>query len=142
MQHLVEHSPTLDCEVLEGLCDEFGTATVTSLVANFCERVPLLESILNATRAGDRRELARNAHGLRSAASILGATRLAELATELEERALAGHFYGSEIIAREASAEFERAQAQMGAALSVAHSRADSVQPWRMTKRSRHAYAS
>ena len=138
---MLDHSPTLDREVLQGLRDEFGTAMLTSLVAHFCERISLIEAVSRACRTGDGPELARTAHGLRSAASILGATRLAELATELEERGASGHLYGTAIIARETHAEFERALAEMGDALSIEPSPRASLRPWHTTKRSRDACA-
>jgi HPt (histidine-containing phosphotransfer) domain-containing protein len=110
-------APTIDREVLEGLRDEFGTPTLVSLAALFCERAPLVADVLRASRGTDGATLARMAERLRGAASILAATRLAELCEELAARGRAGSMYGAEILAREVAEEFERAKREMSRAL-------------------------
>ena len=110
-------APTIDREVLEGLRDEFGTRTLVSLAGLFCERAPLVAEVLRASRGTDGGELARLAESLRGAASIVAATRLAELCAELAERGRSGAMYGAEILARAVAEEFERAKREMNRAL-------------------------
>jgi HPt (histidine-containing phosphotransfer) domain-containing protein len=110
-------SPTIDREVLEGLRDEFGTPTLVSLAGLFCERASLVAEVLRASRGTDGSELARLAESLRGAASIVAATRLAELCAELAARGRSGSMYGVEILGREAADEFERAKSEMSRAL-------------------------
>lgn len=110
-------APTVDREVFEALRDEFGRDVLVSLAGLFCERAPLVGDVVRASRGRDGEEVARLAHSLRGAASILAATRLAELCVELEKRGHAEDMHGAELLAHEVALEFERAKMEMSRAL-------------------------
>jgi HPt (histidine-containing phosphotransfer) domain-containing protein len=109
----VQRAPTIDLEVFEGLREQFGTDVLVGLVGTFCERAPLVNEVVVASRGHDGRALAKLAHRLHDASSILAATRLAELCQELERVARAGDMDAGAAIAAQVSAEYVRAVAAM-----------------------------
>jgi HPt (histidine-containing phosphotransfer) domain-containing protein len=106
--------PTIDLEVFEGLRDEFGTDVLMGLAGSFCERAPLVNEVVVASRGADGRALAKLAHQLHDAASIVAATRLAELCQELEALGQAGEMDAVAAGAERIATEYVRAVAVMG----------------------------
>ena len=113
MSAAVDRAPTIDLEVFEGLRDEFGTDVLIGLAGTFCERAPLVNEVVVASRGDDGRALAKLAHELHDAASILAATRLAELCQELEALGKAGEMEEAAAVAARVATEYVRAVAVM-----------------------------
>ncbi|MEU8241319.1 ATP-binding protein [Actinoplanes missouriensis] len=62
---------------------------VAEILHNFADRLPVvLDKMDDAAAAGDTRNLARLAHGLKGSSSTLGANRFAAICADLEERAV------------------------------------------------------
>ena len=113
MSAAVDRAPTIDVVVFEGLRDEFGTEVLIGLAGNFCERAPLVNEVVVASRGDDGAALAKLAHRLHGSASILAATRLAELCQELEDLARAGEMEAAAAVAARIASEYVRAVAVM-----------------------------
>jgi HPt (histidine-containing phosphotransfer) domain-containing protein len=113
MNAAVQRAPTIDLEVFEGLREQFGTEVLVGLAGNFCERAPLVNEVVVASRGHDGRAVAKLAHRLHDASSILAATRLAELCTELERLGKAGDMEATAAVSAQISAEYVRAVAVM-----------------------------
>lgn len=102
----MDRTPTIDAEVFEGLRDQFGTEVLVGLAGNFCERAPLVNEIVVASRGHDGKALAKLAHRLRDASSILAVTRLAELCQELEDLGRAGEMEEAAAVAARVATEY------------------------------------
>ena len=113
MSAAIHGAPTIDAEVFEGLRDEFGTDTLVSLAGGFCERAPLVNEIVMASRGENGYRLARFAHQLHSASSVLGVTRLAELCGEIERLGRRGRMEEAEAVAAQIATEYVRAVSLM-----------------------------
>jgi len=113
MSAALDRSPTIDLEVFEGLRDEFGIEVLLGLAGTFCERAPLVNELVVASRGDDGRAVARLGHRLHDAASILAATRLAELCLELEASGEAGNMEEAAGVAERIATEYVRAVAVM-----------------------------
>jgi histidine phosphotransfer protein HptB len=75
----------IDRSALVNLSDSVGEEFVGELIDTFEEEAPgLFEEMRQALATGDADGFRRAAHSLKSNASTFGATRLAELAKELE----------------------------------------------------------
>jgi HPt (histidine-containing phosphotransfer) domain-containing protein len=114
MTAALHSGPTIDLEVFEGLRDEFGTDLLMGLAGSFCERAPLVNEVVVASRGADGRALANLAHRLHDAASIVAATRLAELCQELEALGKAGEMDAAAATAEQIATEYVRAVSVMG----------------------------
>lgn len=79
----------IDETVFRELCESAGTDFANDLVATFADESPSIVARLHAAReAGEAEDFRRAAHSLKSNALIFGASRLAELARELERGGL------------------------------------------------------
>jgi HPt (histidine-containing phosphotransfer) domain-containing protein len=75
----------IDVTIFEALRDTAGADFVPELVAAFLEEAPpMLEELRSAREAGAAERFRRAAHSLKSNSQTFGATRLGELARELE----------------------------------------------------------
>jgi HPt (histidine-containing phosphotransfer) domain-containing protein len=117
MSAATDRAPTIDVEVFEGLREEFGTEVLVSLAGLFCERAPLVNEVVLAGRGEDGEQLAKLAHRLRGVASILAATRLAELCRQLEELGRTGAMEEAEAVAAQVAGEYVRAVSVMSETL-------------------------
>lgn len=113
MSAALDRTPTIDAEVFEGLRDQFGTDVLVGLAGVFCERAPLVNEVVVASRGHDGAELAKLAHRLHDSASILAVTRLAELCQELEELGSTGEMDTAAAVAAEVASEYVRAVSVM-----------------------------
>jgi HPt (histidine-containing phosphotransfer) domain-containing protein len=113
MSAAVDRAPTIDLEVFEGLREQFGTDVLVGLAGTFCERAPLVNEVVVASRGHDGRALARLAHRLHDASSILAATRLAELCQDLERLGRRGEMDEAAAVAAQVASEYVRAVAVM-----------------------------
>lgn len=83
--------PPFSPRMLDEIRQVGGDELVREMMALFGERTPeRLRAAVQAQAAGDLEGAARALHSLRSAAGTVGATRLMELAGELEREARAG----------------------------------------------------
>ncbi len=114
------NAPTLDREVRDGLREQLGGQAMANLAEHFSERAPLVDELVRVSRGPNCEELVRVAREVRGGASIVAATRLAELANELEERGRARQLSGTHRLARETAAEYDRALAAMTGELAPA----------------------
>lgn len=81
-------SGPIDRTALARIDELGGPPLVAQMIALFAEHGgSLATAIAEAARAGDRAGVRRAAHSLRSTAGNLGATRLVQLATDLEQGA-------------------------------------------------------
>jgi HPt (histidine-containing phosphotransfer) domain-containing protein len=77
--------PTIDLPTFTELQEAAGAAFVTELVGTFLEEAPtMLAELRSAQGAGAAETFRRAAHSLKSNSHTFGATRLGELARELE----------------------------------------------------------
>jgi HPt (histidine-containing phosphotransfer) domain-containing protein len=77
--------PTIDLATFTELQEAAGAAFVTGLVATFLEEAPsMLAELRSAQAAGTADAFRRAAHSLKSNSNTFGATRLGELARDLE----------------------------------------------------------
>jgi HPt (histidine-containing phosphotransfer) domain-containing protein len=113
MRAATDRAPTIDSEVFEGLREQFGTDTLMSLAGGFCEQAPLVNEVVVASRGENGYRLARFAHQLHSAASVLGVTRLAELCGEAERLGRHGKMEESEAVAAQIATAYVRAVSVM-----------------------------
>ena len=75
----------IDQTVFDGLKESVGADYITELVGAFLEEAPaLIAQLRPALIAGDAETFRRAAHSVKSNAATFGATRLSELAKELE----------------------------------------------------------
>ncbi|MBI5842022.1 MAG: Hpt domain-containing protein [Chloroflexi bacterium] len=75
----------IDRAVFDGLKESVGTDYIAELVDAFLEEAPtLIAQLRPALTAGDMETFRRAAHSVKSNAATFGATRLFELAKELE----------------------------------------------------------
>ena len=109
----IERAPTIDSEVFEGLREQFGTDTLMSLAGEFCDRAPLVNEIVRASRGENGRQLASYAHQLHSASSVLGVTRLAELCGEVEDLGQRGRMEEADAVVAQIATEYVRAVSMM-----------------------------
>lgn len=117
MSAAVDRAPTIDEEVFEGLRDEFGTEVLVGMAGVFCDRAPLVNEVVVASRGANGRELAKLAHRLHDAASIIAATRLAELCRELERLGKAGEMEAAAAVAAQVATEYVRAVSTLSESL-------------------------
>ncbi|MGI8460582.1 MAG: Hpt domain-containing protein [Solirubrobacterales bacterium] len=117
MTTVIYELPSLDQAMFGDLRADLGDDSIESLAAMFAGRSAQLEQIVEASRLRQGARLARLAHSLRGGAAMLGASRLTVLAQQLEDRGLANSLVGAESLAAEATAEFDRAVAEMSAVL-------------------------
>lgn len=105
--------PALSDHVLDEIRGVGGDRLVGEMLEIFSRRTPeRLDAARAALAAGDLEAAARALHSLRSAAGTVGATRLADLAGELERDARAG---GAAL-----AAGLERLELRAGEALAAA----------------------
>ena len=77
--------PTIDMSVLNELKEAAGAEFVSELVGTFLEEAPtMLAELRNAQAAGLGDVFRRAAHSLKSNSNTFGATRLGEMARDLE----------------------------------------------------------
>ena len=90
----------VDLAAIEQLRSLFGADT-DKVVQSFNEDVPpLIEQIRGALEQGDRSELYRLAHNLKSSAGYVGAAALSETAARLEHVEQCDLVYGSLLISQ------------------------------------------
>lgn len=105
--------PLFSARMLDEIREVGGDELLREMMALFTERTPeRLRAAARAQASGDLEGAARALHSLRSAAGTVGATRLAELAGELERDARAG---GATL-----AAGLERLELRAGEALAAA----------------------
>jgi len=76
-----------------------------------------LKTLREALIQADADGVAKTAHALKGSAGNLGASRMAHSAAQLEERGRSGELDGAEVLLEELQSEFERANAELSAAL-------------------------
>ena len=86
-----------EAESIRAWVDDMAAATggdnakLAEILHNFADRLPgVLRKMETAAQAGDARNLARLAHGLKGSSATLGANRFAALCADLEDRAHLG----------------------------------------------------
>lgn len=88
--------PVLDETRFAELDADFGTAGAQEIVGSFIEetdrQLAMIEAAAASGATGD--EVARQAHGVKGGAMLVGATWLQEAAFDLERTARAGHDLG------------------------------------------------
>ncbi len=83
--------PTIDLAVFTELQEAAGVEFVAELVGTFFEEAPsMLAELRNAQAAGAAEAFRRAAHSLKSNSNTFGATRLGEMARDLELGGLIG----------------------------------------------------
>jgi HPt (histidine-containing phosphotransfer) domain-containing protein len=110
---------TLDPVALTDLLDMVGddSAFVDDIVDTYLRDAPeQLAGMQTALAAGDVETLGRNAHTLKGNSLTVGATALAGIARDLEERSRAGDVTDAGPRIEDASAEFGRLAAALEAA--------------------------
>ena len=108
-----EASPTIDHEVLAELRSKVGRPVIVGLVEIFADRAELLDELVRVSQGPNCDELVRIAHEIHDGASAVAATRLAELAAELEECGRAHRAEDAHRLALQTAAEYDRALAEL-----------------------------
>jgi HPt (histidine-containing phosphotransfer) domain-containing protein len=81
----------VDWNILQSLKESVGEDFIGVMLETFLEETPqLMADLQNALAANDAEAFRRAAHSMKSNAATFGATRLSELAKELESIAKAG----------------------------------------------------
>ncbi len=115
--------PPLDPEVIARLAASFGDGGgefVGALIDTFLDHAPgQLASLRNALERADSDELRRAAHTLKSNAATFGATSLAEVSRELEDKARAGELDGGAGLLARLERELSRVEPALRAARQV-----------------------
>lgn len=107
----------IDGAAIETLVEDIGVEDVIELLDVYLDDAPQqLRTLLAALEACDVQGVASAAHRMKSTSAIVGATRLAEISRELEERARAGDLSGMEGRASEIAELMADAREQLGAA--------------------------
>jgi HPt (histidine-containing phosphotransfer) domain-containing protein len=102
--------PTVDMATFTELQENAGTEFVAQLVLAFLEEAPLMLAELRRSQAVQQADVFRRAaHSLKSNSSAFGATRLAEMARELE----IGGIPGDNIPLDALEAEYQRVAAAL-----------------------------
>ncbi len=107
----------IDRGAIEALVEEIGVEDVIELLDVYLDDAPQqLRTLQAALEAGDVQGVASAAHRMKSTSAIVGATRLAEVSQEAEERARAGDLSGMEGRVSEIADLMADAREQLGAA--------------------------
>lgn len=103
---------TIDVATFRSLEDAAGAAFVAELATTFFEEAPgMLQALDMALAARDADAFRRAAHSLKSNSLTFGATRLAAMARELEQDALAAVARGDRVSLDALAAEYARVAA-------------------------------
>ncbi len=107
----------IDRGAVEALVEDIGVEDVIELLDVYLDDAPQqLRSLHAALEARDVQGVASAAHRMKSTSAMMGATRLAEISQEVEERARAGDLSGTEGRASEIADLMADAREQLSAA--------------------------
>ena len=107
----------IDRGAIEALVEDIGVEDVIELLDVYLDDAPRqLRSLQAALEACDVQGVAAAAHRMKSTSAMVGATRLAEISQEVEDRARAGDVSGMEGRANEIADLIADAREQLGAA--------------------------
>ena len=110
-------TPVLDRTVIDALraLTPPGEPDVLAEVLNLFldEMPPRMRRLRNAWAAGDIQEARRTAHSLKGSAGNIGARRLFEVCSQLEEQARPGDLPGARRLVDALGAEFDKVEAEI-----------------------------
>lgn len=107
----------IDHGAIEALVEDIGVEDVIELLDVYLDDAPQqLRSLQAALEAGDVQGMAAAAHRMKSTSAMVGASRLAEISQEVEDRARAGDLSAMEERASEIADLMADAREQLDAA--------------------------